>query len=113
MRVLVTGGAGYIGSHTLRLLLERGHDAWAYDNLSVGHVAAVPAGRLIRGDLNDAAALDEALAGKRIEAVVHFAALALVGESTQFPERYYRNNVGGTLSLMEAMLRNGVGRIVF
>jgi UDP-glucose 4-epimerase len=113
MRVLVTGGAGYIGSHTIRLLLELGHEAWAYDNLTVGHAAAVPAGRLVRGDLNDPAVLDEALRSHRIEAVIHFAALSLVDESTQFPERYYRNNVVGTLGLLEAMLRQGVSRIVF
>src|SRR6267378_114294 len=113
MRVLVTGGAGYIGSHTAKAFAEAGHEVWAYDNLSAGHRAAAPAGRLIVGELEDGDALGRALSENRIEAVVHFAALALVGESVRHPERYYRNNVVGTLSLMGAMLRHGVGSIVF
>lgn len=113
MRVLITGGAGYIGSHTARAFAAAGHEVWAYDNLSAGHRAAVPPGRLLVGELADEAALDRALADNRIEAVIHFAALALVGESVRHPERYYRNNVVGSLSLMEAMRRQGIGRIVF
>jgi UDP-glucose-4-epimerase GalE len=113
MKILVTGGAGYIGSHTVRLLSARGHDVWVYDNLSTGHRAAVPAGRLIIGDLGEDARLDHALVTHRIEAVVHFAASALVGESVRYPERYYRNNVVGSLNLLEMMRRNGVGKIVF
>jgi UDP-glucose-4-epimerase GalE len=113
MRVLVTGGAGYIGSHTTRRLLDQGHQVWVYDNLSAGHEAAVPRGRLLVGDLRDAGRLEHALAANRIEAVVHFAALALVGESVRDPSRYYLNNLVGSLDLVEAMRRQGVDRIVF
>jgi UDP-glucose-4-epimerase GalE len=113
MRILVTGGAGYIGSHAVRLFLERGHDAWVYDNLSEGHRGAVPADRLLVGDLSEAARLDHALIDRRIEAVVHFAAFAYVGESVREPAKYYQNNLVNTLTLLECMRRNGVGRIVF
>ena len=75
MRVLVTGGAGYIGSHTVRLLQASGHEVWVYDNLSAGHRASVPADRLIVADLLESARIDHALVSHRIEAVVHFAAL--------------------------------------
>jgi UDP-glucose-4-epimerase GalE len=113
MRILVTGGAGYIGSHAVRLFLARGHDVWVYDNLCQGHRAAVPADRLLVGDLGDAARLNEALLAHRIEAVVHFAAFALVGESVREPAKYYQNNLVNTLTLLEAMRRQGVRRIVF
>jgi UDP-glucose-4-epimerase GalE len=113
MRILVTGGAGYIGSHAVRLFLARGHDVWVYDNLSLGHRAAVPADRLVVGDLADDARLDQLLLGRRIEAVVHFAAFALVGESVKHPAKYYLNNLANTLTLVEQMRRNGVSRIVF
>jgi UDP-glucose-4-epimerase GalE len=113
MRVLVTGGAGYIGSHTVRLLLARGHDVWVYDNLSAGHRAAVPADRLHVGDLGEAAQLDQLLLERRIEAVVHFAAFTYVGESVREPARYYQNNVVHTLTLMECLRRLGIGRFVF
>lgn len=113
MRILVTGGAGYIGSHAVRLLLSRGHEVWVYDNLSMGHRAAVPAERLIVGDLDETARLDQAIVSHRIEAVMHFAALAYVGESVRDPGRYYRNNVVNTLNLMEILRRNGVQRFVF
>jgi UDP-glucose 4-epimerase len=113
MRILVTGGAGYIGSHAVRLFLARGHDVWVYDNLSFGHRAAVPAGRLLVGDLNEVPRLDQALVLHRIEAVVHFAAFAFVGESVRDPGKYYQNNLVNTLNLMECLRRNGVGRFVF
>ena len=113
MRILVTGGAGYIGSHTVRVLLARGHDVWVYDNLSCGHRAAVAADRLIVGDLSDAALLDHTLLIHRIEAVVHFAAFTYVGESVTHPAKYYRNNVVNTLALFEGMRRLGINRVVF
>lgn len=113
MAILVTGGAGYIGSHAVKLFLDRGHDVWVYDNLSLGHRAAVPAERLIVGDLADGARLDQFLLGQRIEAVVHFAAFALVGESVKHPAKYYQNNLVNTLTLMDQMRRNGIARIVF
>jgi len=113
MRVLVTGGAGYIGSHTVRLLLAREHDVTVLDNLSHGHRRAVPAGRLVVGDLADAAGLDRLLADRRVEAVVHFAAFAYVGESVTDPAKYYANNLVNTLTLLDACRRAGVQRIVF
>jgi UDP-glucose 4-epimerase len=113
MRILVTGGAGYVGSHCLRRLLRAGHDAWVYDNLSRGHAAAVPAGRLIVGDLSEEDRLAELLTTRHIDAVMHFAALALVGESVEQPQLYYANNVVGSYHLLEAMCRAGVKRIIF
>jgi UDP-glucose-4-epimerase GalE len=113
MRILVTGGAGYIGSHAARLFLARGHDVWVYDNLSVGHKAAVPADRLIQADLNEIHRLDHAIMDRRIEAVVHFAAWTYVGESVKDPGKYYQNNLVNTLNLMECLRRHGVGRLVF
>lgn len=113
MRILVTGGAGYVGSHAVRHLLSAGHEVWVYDNLSRGHRAAVPADRLLPGELHDTDRLRQALAAHRIEAVMHFAALALVGESVAEPARYYHNNVLGSLSLLEAMRAEGVKRLVF
>ncbi len=113
MKVLVVGGAGYVGSHAVRALKEAGHEAWVLDNLCQGHRAAVPAGRLIEGDLmrpdDLAAALDKTAA----EAVMHFAALSLVGESVAEPAKYYQNNVVGTLNLLDAMRTAGVWRLVF
>ena len=113
MRILITGGAGYIGSHAVRLFLSRGHDVWVYDNLSMGHRGAVPAERLIVGDLNEIARLDHLLLSKRIEAVVHFAALAYVGVSVSDPGVYYQNNLVNTLNLMECLRRHKIGRFVF
>jgi UDP-glucose 4-epimerase len=113
VRILVTGGAGYIGSHAVRLLIQAGHEVWVYDNLGLGHRRAVPEGRLIVGDLLDRARLESALREHRIEAVMHFAAFALVGESVADPAKYYQNNVGGSLSLLEAMRAAGVKQIVF
>src|SRR5438477_1687660 len=99
MRILIIGGAGYIGSHAVRLFLERGHDVWVYDSLALGHRASVPAERLIVGDLDETHRIDQVLVEKRIEAVVHFAAWAAVGESVQDPAKYYRNNLVNTLNL--------------
>jgi UDP-glucose 4-epimerase len=113
MRILVTGGAGYIGSHTVRLLLARGHEVWIYDNLSEGHRAAVPAERLIVGDLCDVPQVDQLVMDRRIEAVIHFAAFTYVGDSVREPGKYYQNNLVNTLNLMECLRRNRVGRFVF
>ncbi len=113
MRILVIGGAGYIGSHAVRLFLARGHDVWIYDNLSMGHRAAVPAERLIVGDLSETARLDHTLVTHRIEAIVHFAAFAYVGESVLQPAKYYQNNLVNTLNLLDAMRRLRIERIVF
>jgi UDP-glucose 4-epimerase len=113
MRILVTGGAGYIGSHAVRLFLSRGHDVRVYDNLSAGHRAAVPADRLIAADLAEVHRLDQAFVEHRIEAVVHFAAFALVGESVTNPAKYYQNNLVNTLTLLDAVRRHGVKRFVF
>lgn len=113
MRILVIGGAGYVGSHAVRHLTRAGHEVWVYDNLSFGHRGAAPAGRLIEGDLLDQPALEAALRAHSIEAVMHFAAFALVGESVSHPDRYYRNNVLGSLCVLEAMRAAGVWRIVF
>lgn len=113
MRVLVTGGAGYIGSHTAKALALAGFEPIAFDNLSEGHAWAVQWGLLVRGDLADSGALLGALVAHKIEAVIHFAANAYVGESVRAPRKYFRNNVTNTLNLLDAMLDAGVSRIVF
>ena len=112
-RILVTGGAGYIGAHTVDLLLQQGHDVTVVDNLSRGHRHNVPAGRLHVLDLADTAALARLMEEKRPDAVIHFAAFIAVGESMREPERYFANNVGGSLSLLTAMVRTGVKHMVF
>jgi UDP-glucose 4-epimerase len=113
MRILVTGGAGYVGSHCVRYLLAAGHEVVVYDNLKRGHEAAVPRTALIVGDLRDQAKLSAVVAERKIDAVMHFAALALVGESVEKPELYYSNNVLGSFHLLEAMRQAGVRKIVF
>lgn len=113
MKILVTGGAGYVGSHAVRRLVAGGHDVWVIDNLVYGHRAAALEGRLIEGDLNDRPLVEKLLADNGIEAVMHFAAYALVNESVNDPAKYYQNNIVGTLSLLEAMRAVGVKRIVF
>ena len=112
MKVFVTGGAGYIGSHVVRLLLEAGHRVRVYDNLSEGHAAAVPEETLVRGDLMDAQRLVEAL-DEGFDCVMHFAAHCYVGESMINPEKYYATNVVAGLRLLTVMRRAGVRRIVF
>jgi UDP-glucose 4-epimerase len=113
MRILITGGAGYIGSHAVRLFLERDHDVWVYDSLALGHRRSVPAERLIVGDLGETHRIDHVLVEKRIEAVVHFAAWAAVGESVQNPAKYYRNNLVNTLNLLECLRQAGIARFIF
>lgn len=113
MRVLVVGGAGYVGSHTVRLLNSLNHDVWVYDNLSRGHVESVPREQFIQGNLTDRSLLMQVMLDKEIEAVMHFAAFALVGESVQHPAMYYQNNVTATFELLEAMRSVGVWRFVF
>jgi UDP-glucose 4-epimerase len=113
MKLLVTGGAGYIGSIVSRLLLSEGHEVVVYDSLQCGHRAAVaPDAELVVADLLDAERLTKLMASG-FDGVLHFAALALVGESVAHPERYYRTNVGGTLNLLNAMRESGVERLVF
>ncbi len=113
MNVLLTGGAGYVGSHAAWTMHRAGHDVWAYDNLCEGHRQAVPEGRLIVGDLMDRAKLEATLREHQIEAVMHFAAFANVGISVTNPAEYYQNNIVGTLSLLDAMRTADVNRIVF
>lgn len=113
MKILVIGGAGYVGSHTVKQLIRNGHDVWVYDNLSKGHRGAVPAACLIEGELADRSKLERVFKQHQIEAVMHFAAFALVGESVENPAIYYQNNVAATLELLEAMRAAAVWRIVF
>ncbi|MBW7476763.1 UDP-glucose 4-epimerase GalE [Paenibacillus oenotherae] len=113
MAVLVTGGAGYIGSHTVAALLERGEEIVVVDNLQQGHKEAVLGGKLYIGDLRDSELLDTVFQENEIEAVIHFAASSLVGESMGNPAKYYHNNVYGTLCLLEKMSQYKVGTIVF
>jgi UDP-glucose 4-epimerase len=113
VRLLVTGGAGYIGSIVASHLLADGHEVVVFDNLRLGHRDAVPEGaRLVVADLLDTDDVNSVV-GEGFDGVLHFAALALVGESVSHPERYYRANVGGTLNLLEAMVAADVPRLVF
>ena len=111
--ILVTGGAGYIGSHTCKALKLAGYTPVAYDNLVYGHRWAVQWGDLVHADLADVDALDACFDKYRPKAVIHFAAFTYVGESVQDPAKYYTNNVGCTLNLLDAMRKHECGRIVF
>jgi UDP-glucose 4-epimerase len=113
MNILVCGGAGYIGSHMVALLLERGHDVTVFDNLSTGYREAVLGGRFERGDLADTASLDRVIGGNAFDAVMHFAAFIRVEESVAEPGKYFRNNFCNTVNLLEAMVRHGVRRFIF
>ncbi len=113
MNILVTGGAGYIGSHTSKLLKNAGHVPVAFDNLSNGWAEWVKFGPFAFGDIRDEEALYRALTGFKVEAVIHFAAKAYVEESTRLPELYFDNNVNGTISLLKAMKRAGTKLMVF
>jgi UDP-glucose-4-epimerase GalE len=111
--VLVTGGAGYIGSHACKALAKAGYEPVAYDNLVYGHREAVRWGPLIEGDLADRPLLAETIRRHKIAAIIHFAAYAYVGESVEKPEKYFHNNVANSFGLMETMLETGVKTIVF
>lgn len=113
MNILVIGGAGYIGSHMVQMLGQRGCDVTTLDNLSGGHRDAVLAGRFVHGDLADTALLTGLLAHGRFHAVMHFASFIQVGESVAQPAKYYRNNVANTLNLLEVMQAFGVKRFIF
>ncbi len=113
MRVLVTGGAGYVGSHAVRGLLRSGHEPVVLDSLAEGHAGAVKGCRLVKGDLADEAAVSGLMADARVEAVMHFAAYAYVGESVENPQKYYFNNVANTLKLLRGMRAAEVQRLVF
>ena len=111
--ILVTGGAGYIGSHTCKALHAAGFTPVTFDNLVYGHREAVRWGPFIEGDLGDRELLDRVMREHSVTAVIHFAAYAYVGESMQYPEKYFSNNVVNTLNLLETMRGCGVGKIVF
>src|SRR6476659_6070002 len=114
MKILVVGGAGYIGSVCTELLLNEGHTVAVFDNLSEGHRAAIDRrANFFEGDLADLEKIRSTLAEFQPEAVMHFAASALVGESMQDPSKYFRNNIGHGLNLLDAMIATGANRLVF
>lgn len=114
MSVLVLGGAGYIGSHTVYELIDNGYDTVVADNLSTGHIQAVhPKARFYKGDIRDKEFLNDLFKKEDIDSVIHFAAYSLVGESMQEPIKYYNNNLYGTMNLLECMESNNVKNIVF
>ena len=115
MVILITGGAGYIGSHCVKILSERGYETIAADNLSKGHAEALEyAGtKFYNGNIGDKNLLDKIFTENKIDGIMHFAAYSLVGESEKMPYEYYKNNVGATLELLNAMVGNGVKYIVF
>ncbi len=114
MTVLVLGGAGYIGSHTVYALIEKGEDVVIIDNLETGHIEAVhEKARFYKGDIRDRAFVDSVLDKEHIDAVIHFAANSLVGESMSNPLKYYDNNVNGTKVLLQSMVAHGIDKIVF
>src|SRR6187399_1157288 len=110
MKILITGGAGYVGSACLRHVVAMGHEAVAYDNLVEGHAGAVGGAPLVVGDIADTAKLTQTLREFGADAVMHFAAATYVGESVTNPEYHYRNNIGGSLSLLNSMRAAGVKR---
>ena len=114
MTVLVLGGAGYIGSHTVYELIEKGEDVVIVDSLQTGHIEAVhPKARFYKGDIRDINFLDELFKKEKIDSVIHFAANSLVGESMADPLKYYDNNLYGTMVLLKSMVKNGINKIVF
>jgi UDP-glucose 4-epimerase len=113
MKILITGGAGYVGSACLRHVAAQGHEVLAYDNLAMGHVGAVAGHDLVRGDIADTEKLTATMRDFGAEAVMHFAAATYVGESVENPDYHYGNNIGGTRSLLNAMRAAGVSRMLF
>jgi UDP-glucose 4-epimerase len=113
LNVLVVGGAGYIGSHMVKNLCERGVNVTTFDNLCSGHRDAVLGGEFIEGDLADRPALERVFAARRYDAVMHFASFIEVGESVRLPGKYYRNNVSNTLNLLECMQAAGIDQFIF
>ena len=113
MKILVTGGAGYIGSHMVALLLQAGHEVTILDDLSTGHRDALGGGAFVLGCLDDRALLDRVFSETRFDGVMHFAGSIQVGESVQAPTKYLRNNFGCSLNLLDAMVAHGVGRLIF
>jgi UDP-glucose 4-epimerase len=113
MKILVVGGAGYIGSHMVKMLLAEGHQVVTFDNLSAGFREAVLGGEFVQGDLADRVALDNVFSLHQFDAVMHFASFISVGESVKWPDKYYRNNVSNTLNLLDAMLAHDVKRFIF
>ncbi|SDK08292.1 UDP-glucose 4-epimerase [Methylophilus rhizosphaerae] len=113
MKILVVGGAGYIGSHMVKMLLESEHEVITLDNLSSGHADAVLGGVFVEGDLADIACLDQVFDKYQPEAAMHFASFIQVGESVRKPDIYYQNNVGNTLNLLNAMLKFDVKKLIF
>ncbi len=112
-KIFVTGGAGYIGSHVVRDLSERGYEVLTYDNLSFGHPEAVLYGKLVVGDLADKETLRKTFADFRPDAVIHFAAYIVVPESVKEPAKYYKNNFCNTLNLVETCLEFDVKNLIF
>lgn len=113
MKILVTGGAGYIGSHIVRTLGEKGYDVVVLDNLSYGHEWALLCGKLIKGDLADKEFIDDVFAKEKFDAIIHMAAFVVVDESIREPLTYYRNNFVNALNLMEICLKHGVDKFIF
>lgn len=113
MKILVTGGAGYIGSHVVKALGEKGHEILVYDNLSSGHEQAVLYGKLVRGDLSDKTFLNNIMENFSPDAVMHFAAFIQVEESVREPLKYYRNNTVNTLNLLEVLRKNSIDNFIF
>ena len=113
MRILVVGGAGYIGSHMVRYLMDREHEVSVFDNLSTGHRDAVGDAEFVEGDLANAEQIDEVLRSAAFDGVMHFASSIQVGESVSDPAKYYRNNVTNTQNLMDAMVATQTNYFVF
>ena len=113
MSILVTGGAGYVGSHTVKRLVESGEKVIVVDDLSAGHKGAVSGAELVVGDFGDKDLMRNIIKSNDVEAVFHFAAFASVDESVRDPKKYYFNNIANSLSMLEVMVETGVDKMVF